>query len=286
MNALDVLSALRLEDDRPWGEAASPVQWTDAAGFLAEDSPPYWYVTRARGYSKTSDAAGMALGLMLTAGPGWRGYWVAADAEQAALGVDAMAGFVARTPLLRGQVEVQARRVRVTGSDARLDVLPADAPGAWGLRPDLVVADERAMWRDTESARRVWEAVSTATTKRPGARLLVVTTASSPSHPAFADLEHARASDLWAVSETPGPPPWAVSGVKQRLGAPYFPSVHYTSEYDAEIAVKVLKGKKDATIGLVGKSYIPKNFFQYLEKYLTGVKFVDATEEIDQIKVI
>ena len=42
--------------------------------------------------------------------------------------VDAMAGYVARTPLLRGQVEVQARRVRGMGSSARLDVLPADAP--------------------------------------------------------------------------------------------------------------------------------------------------------------
>jgi len=84
----------------------------------------------------------------------------------------------------------------------------------------------------------------------------------------------------------PGPPPWAVRGVKQRLGAPYFPSVHYTSEYDAELAVGVLKEKKGATIGLVGKSFIPVNFFEYLNKHLTGAKFVDMTDQIDQIKVI
>jgi Xaa-Pro aminopeptidase len=84
----------------------------------------------------------------------------------------------------------------------------------------------------------------------------------------------------------PGPPPWAVRGVKQRLGAPYFPSVCYTSEYDAELAVGVLKEKKNAVIGLVGKSYIPMNFFEYLSKHLTGAKFVDATDKVDHIKVI
>ena len=84
----------------------------------------------------------------------------------------------------------------------------------------------------------------------------------------------------------PGPPPWAVRGVKKRLGAPYFPSAHYTSEYDAELAVSVLKEKKNATIGLVGKSFIPMNFYEYLNKNLHGAKFVDATEPVDQIKVI
>ena len=84
----------------------------------------------------------------------------------------------------------------------------------------------------------------------------------------------------------PGPPSWAVRGVKQRLGAPYFPSVHYTETYDAELAVDVLREKKGATIGLVGRSFIPVNFFQYLERYLSGATFVDATEQIDQIKVI
>lgn len=82
------------------------------------------------------------------------------------------------------------------------------------------------------------------------------------------------------------PPQWAVRGVKSRLGAPYFESVHYTSTYDAELAVGVLKEKKRATIGLVGRSYIPITFYEYLQKHLDGWTFVDATEWIDQIKVI
>ena len=82
------------------------------------------------------------------------------------------------------------------------------------------------------------------------------------------------------------PPQWSVRGVKRRLGAPYFESVHYTSTYDAELVVEVLKEKKRATIGLVGRSYIPITFYEYLRKHLVGSRFVDATDQIDQIKVI
>jgi len=84
----------------------------------------------------------------------------------------------------------------------------------------------------------------------------------------------------------PGPPEWAVRGVKKRLGAPYFPSAHYTGTYDAELAVGVLKEIEDATIGLVGQSYIPVNFFEYLNKHLPNAKFVDATDDIDRVMVI
>lgn len=84
----------------------------------------------------------------------------------------------------------------------------------------------------------------------------------------------------------PSPPPWAARGVKKRLSAPYFPCFHYTSSYDAERAVDVLKEKKGATIGLVGRSYFPVNFCEYLWQHLPGSNFIDATDEIDQIKAI
>ncbi len=84
----------------------------------------------------------------------------------------------------------------------------------------------------------------------------------------------------------PGPPPWAVRGVKKRLGSNYMPSAHYTNTYDAELAVGVLKEKKRAVIGLVGKAFIPISFYEYLTEHLEGAKFVDATEQIDQLMVI
>ena len=84
----------------------------------------------------------------------------------------------------------------------------------------------------------------------------------------------------------PSPKEWALRGVKKRLGAPYYPSLHYTSTYDAELAVGVLKEKKGATIGLVGKSFFHVPFYEYLTKNLQGYKFVDATDPIDQMKAI
>lgn len=84
----------------------------------------------------------------------------------------------------------------------------------------------------------------------------------------------------------PFPPKWAARGVKQRLGAPYFSSVSYTATYDAELAVGVLRKKKDAVIGLVGMSYIPITFYEHLRKNLPGAKFIDATDQIDGIKAI
>lgn len=84
----------------------------------------------------------------------------------------------------------------------------------------------------------------------------------------------------------PFPPQWAVRGVKRRLGAPYFPSMYYTSTYDAELAIQVLKEKKKAIIGLVGKSSIPVTFHDYLKKHMPGYKYVDATNQIDEIKAI
>jgi Xaa-Pro aminopeptidase len=82
------------------------------------------------------------------------------------------------------------------------------------------------------------------------------------------------------------PPQWSVRGVKRRLGAPVFSSIHYTSTYDAELAVGVLKEKRRATIGLVGRSSIPIPFYEHLRKHLIGYTFVDMTDAIDQIKAI
>jgi phage terminase large subunit-like protein len=204
---LDILSMLRLSDGRRWIEAAHDFQLEDAREVL-EGERPYHFLTRARGASKTTDLAGAAVSDLLAAVRRLRSYWLAADAGQAALAVDSIAGFVSRTPMLEGRVEVQSRRVLVPASGASLEILPADAPGAWGLTPDRVYVDELANWNDGPAARRLWEAASSAVAKRDDARLAVLTTASSPDHFAFKVLEQAMRSPLWRVSERRGPAPW------------------------------------------------------------------------------
>jgi len=84
----------------------------------------------------------------------------------------------------------------------------------------------------------------------------------------------------------PGPKAWALRGVKKRLGAPYYPSLHYTSAYDAELAVGVLKEKKGATVGIVGKAFFHVPFYEYLTQHLPGVAFTDVTDPLDHLKAI
>jgi len=203
----DVLATLKLEHDVLWIKAAYPWQRDDALAVL-EGERPYGYFTRSRGCSKTVDLSAVTLSFLLAADGRFRAYWLASDAEQAALAIDTITGFVQRTPALRDHVQVLARRVIVPESGAQLEILPADAAGAWGLTPHLVVADELANWPATTGARRLWEAASSAVAKRSDARLCVLTTPSSPDHWSFKVLQAARASSLWRVSERVGPSPW------------------------------------------------------------------------------
>jgi Xaa-Pro aminopeptidase len=82
------------------------------------------------------------------------------------------------------------------------------------------------------------------------------------------------------------PPAWAARGIKNRLGTVYFSTAPYTNTREAELAVSILKEKKAPTIGLVERVFIPITFYEYLVKHLPEAKFVDATEWVDEIKVI
>jgi Xaa-Pro aminopeptidase len=83
-----------------------------------------------------------------------------------------------------------------------------------------------------------------------------------------------------------GPPAWTLRGVNNRLTAPYFPSLHYSGAYDAELAVKTIKDRKDSIVGLVNTAQMTGMFYEHLRKNLPGVKFVDATDLVDGIKAV
>ena len=76
-------------------------------------------------------------------------------------------------------------------------------------------------------------------------------------------------------------------GVKRILGAPYFVSAHYTLTYDANLAEQAMASYAGGTIGLVGRGTLPVSFVESLRSgKLSSCTFVDATEMVDQIKVI
>ena len=209
-DALKTLKLLRLENGAPWGTVATPVQIADATAVLDEIvDRPFSFITRARGYSKTTDLGGIALAMLLMQAPrDSKSYALAADEGQARLLLDSIEGFVHRSPALEEAIEVQAWRVRQRRSGATMETLAADAPSSWGLRPYFVVVDELTQWGTTGAPKKIFEAISSAMVKTRG-RLCIITTAGSPSHWSARIREHAATNPMWRLSETPGPPPWA-----------------------------------------------------------------------------
>ena len=209
--ALDLLGGLVLEDGRRWGDAAVRWQADDAAAILGLDPgrPRLHYLTRPRGGSKTTDLAGAALAALLVQAPRRsRSYGYAADRSQAALLLDAFAGFAERTPGLAGALTVETHRATVAATGASLTIESSDDASSWGRRPWLTVVDELAQWPDTPRPRRLWSSIVSALPKVAGSRLAVLTSPGDPAGWAYRVLEEARASSRWRTSEVPGPVPW------------------------------------------------------------------------------
>jgi phage terminase large subunit-like protein len=206
--ALALLQSFVLENGARWGDVATPDQLEDAHAILDQSGPPYGYLTRARGYSKSTDLAAMALAAMLVQAPSSaRLYGLAADRDQARLLLDSVRGFVQRTPELQGRVQPSEWRV-YTQNGVALEALAADAASSWGLRPYFVVVDEIAQWGSTSGPRTLWESVASAAAKNPACRMVLLTSAGDPAHWSHGVLEHAKADPLWCVHELSGPAPW------------------------------------------------------------------------------
>jgi len=206
--AMLLLAGLVLEGGRRWGEVATDWQWEDARAILepADGEPLLHFLTRPRSGSKTSDLAGMAAAALIEqVPPGGRAYAVASDRDQARLLVDALAGFVARTPGLGGAITVD-RYTASTPTGARLEVIPADAASSYGLRASLFVVDELTQWPSAN--RDVWVSVLSAVPKVPGCRLVVLASAGDPAHWSYQVRERARVSGAWRLHEIDGPVPW------------------------------------------------------------------------------
>jgi hypothetical protein len=170
---------------------------------------PYHYLTRSRGSSKTSDLAAFIVAILLTQlRPGDKIFGVGADRDQARLMRDAALGYIRRTPGLVQEFDVGTYKITARKTAATFEALAADAPGAWGLLGKVFVLDEVAQYAVTASTTQFVEAITSAAAKISDARMIVLTTAGSPSHPAHKLLEHAKSDGLWRVHEVPGPSTW------------------------------------------------------------------------------
>lgn len=226
MTAIETLGTLRIEDGRRWVDAAHEYQLVDARAILSGADRPFHFLTRPRGGSKTTDLAAVALALLLDVRSRERLYWLAADREQGQLAIDAAAGFLDRSPGLRGALTITSNAIEATATGARLAVLPADAASSWGLNPHAVFCDEICQWSDTAGPRQLWESVSSAVAKRADAKLVVLSTAGDPGHFARKILDAAQKSELWRVHEVPGPSPWMDDARLAEQKARLLPSVY------------------------------------------------------------
>ena len=76
----------------------------------------------------------------------------------------------------------------------------------------MLFLDEFGSWKTTPGPRRFWQSLFSSIVKVPGSRLVILTTAGDPAHPAAAVLKRAKLQpDRWRVSEVPGPVPWISS---------------------------------------------------------------------------
>ena len=227
-SALDVMSALVLENGQRWGEIAADFQIRDAEAIFSAHGPNLHFITRPRGASKTTDLAGFTVAWLAAEAPlRARGYVIASNSDQAALLIDAAAGFLASTPELDGEIVSENERIVNPHTGAWVRVLPMSDSGAWGLRnAQLLILDEFAQWPATRGAKRVWSAVNSTVQKTPQCRLVILTSAGEPSHWSYTDVFQKALADpkMWRVSETPGPVPWHRPEEHERLKRELLPS--------------------------------------------------------------
>lgn len=199
-----------------------------ARDVLDLDNPaPYHFSLRARGWAKSSDAAGIALAIMLVqAPPGSDLYALAADKDQGRLISDTIRGYVTRDKVLglARLVKVSQYRVDVPSKAVTLHIIASDLQGTWGLKPYFLICDELCQWAVTERTQQLWNAFMTAMHKVPQSRLLVITSAGDPAHWSYRKWLHAVADELWQVHDIKGPPPWADKKRLQEQRAQLLPS--------------------------------------------------------------
>jgi len=84
----------------------------------------------------------------------------------------------------------------------------------------------------------------------------------------------------------PGPPEWAVYGVKERISLPYIPTLCRTNDMDAKAAVDTLKKLKVKSLGIVAPAFMCAFMYNYIKENLPTLTMKYATDLVDEIKAV
>lgn len=185
-----------LPDGTPFGQRMDDWQEEDFRA-LDSDQHRHSYLERPRGHSKTFDMGAEAATEMVLGPPRQNLYGLAADEEQGELLFADVVGIFQRHPALRGLVKATAKTTTVKATGTCFHLLNSNAPTIYGLRPDWIGVDELVEHRRPDA----WLALWTASGKRPGCKVRVITTAGwDPSHFARGVRENAEREPSWYFS--------------------------------------------------------------------------------------
>ena len=171
-----------------------------------------------RGNGKSSLLAAVALFHLLTT-PNPAAYVCAASREQASVLFDIARTMAVSDPGIERRVEITRREIRTAGGF--LKVISSDAPRQHGLIPSLAIIDELHAHPNDE----LYIAMSTAMMKRPGAKLITISTAGTGPESALGRLR-TRALALPSVER---------SGALTRAYGPNFAMLDWSVADDADI---------------------------------------------------
>lgn len=104
-----------------------------------------------------------------------------------------------------------------------------------------------------------------------------------PAHRPMTLVMHGPHGQERSVSATDDP---SLYGVERILTTWSFSSASFTSEYDAEQVVRVLRDYAGGRIGLVGLAQIPYRLLAHVKEELAGTTFVDGADVVDPVKAI
>jgi Xaa-Pro aminopeptidase len=99
-------------------------------------------------------------------------------------------------------------------------------------------------------------------------------------------LSHGAPAFPGPAAFPPGPPEWAVYGVKERINFPYVPTLARTNEMDAKAAVDTLRKLNVRSLGVVSPASMSVFMYNYIKENLPGLTITYATDFVDEIKAV
>src|SRR2546428_3876502 len=202
---LRFIESLRLPDGRRFAEVMVPFQQRDFEA-MCNGSARHFFIERARGSSKTADAAALGVAVLFAGPSGGRIIAAAVDRDQGALLHEAAAGWIRRTPPLDRAARIERWKITVPQRDTSLLILAADAPSSWGYAPSRVIIDEFSEW--PESAESLWVSLWSSLPKRRGSAVVITTPGWNRDSLAYRVRTIAQRDPSWHSSVTHEPAPW------------------------------------------------------------------------------